>query len=120
MSPRTLVLLVALLNLGAGAGVGFALGRATGCRADLPAVPPAEIDIPGLAAALELPPEKDAKVRAILATCRPRCDAVVEGIRPRMRALHEQFLTELSAELTKSQLDKLVAEYHRRAGESAR
>jgi hypothetical protein len=116
MSPRVLVFLVALLNLAAGLGAGFAAGRASVERHSVGAIPEPEVDLPALTDSLALPPEKNARVRAILASCRPRLEAVMGEFRPKMRALHEKFLGELSAELDQAQIDRLIVEYHKRAG----
>ena len=115
MRPKLLVLLVALLNLVAGASLGFVAGRASlAPDGDVHAIPAAELE--SLADGLGLPPERAARVRAILASCGPRFDQVMAGTRPRLRALHEQILAELSAELSPDELSRLTAEYHRRHG----
>lgn len=116
MSPKLLVILVGLLNLVAGLGGGVALGRASVERHRVSTGTP-EFDVSVLADVLALPSEKDAKVRAILRSCRPRCDAVMEEVRPKMRVLHEQFLAELGTELTPAQIESLFVEYKRRTGD---
>jgi hypothetical protein len=115
MRPKLLVVLVAVLNLAAGASFGFIAGRASRPPvAEIEGPPP---DLAVLADALDLPPERAAKVRELLASCGPRFDAVVDETRPKLRALHEQILGELGKLLTPDELSRLFDEFHRRYGD---
>jgi hypothetical protein len=115
--PRLLVVAVALLNLIAGASFGFVLGRASSGE-PLPghSIEVPHCDLATLADGLALPPEKDAKVRAILTSCGSRFDDAMKDVRPRLKAVHEQVVAELGAVLTKEQMAQLAEEYRRRYG----
>ena len=118
MRPKLVVLIVALLNLVTGASFGFMLGSghaSVAVHLHGPGEPDLR-DLPGLADGLGLPPEREAKVRAILASCGPRFDEVMREVRPKMAALHEKFLAELGEVLTPDELKRLAAEYRRRHG----
>src|ERR1700722_19446713 len=101
MRPKCLVVAVASLNLVAGLGFGFAAGRSNllVANGDRPcAVLQAFVhdpELPRLADGLGVEPAKAAKVRAILASCGPRFDSVMDETRPKLRALHEQLYSEL-------------------------
>jgi hypothetical protein len=118
MRPRCLLALVAILNLATGLCVGVAVGRGSVERLSVERSEPDDgqctVDLPSLADTLDLPPEKAAKVRAILATFRPRTDAILMEVRPRLETLHAEFLSELGQHLTQDQIAKLVDEFHRR------
>jgi hypothetical protein len=126
MRPKTLVVSVAALNLIAGLSFGFAFGHSTAHASGLVGATPCEVvrdavhdpDFVHVADALELEPKKAERVRAILASCGPRFDTVMAEVRPRLLALHEQLVGELSAVLTKDEMDKLTGEYQRRYGAS--
>ena len=114
MRPKLLVIFVAVLNLVTGASLGFAVGHKAPERIVLegPMVD-SRTDFVRLADPLDLPPEQAAKVRAILASVRPRFDEVLKDVHPKMEALHRELVGELSAVLDKGQMARLVDEYRR-------
>jgi hypothetical protein len=116
--PKLVVLAVAVLNLVAGLSFGFVLGRghAPVGGAERAAMPAMDPDLPSLADALDLPPAQTEKVRAILTSCGPRFDAVIGESRPKLVALHEEILQELTAVLGQAGIERLAVEYHRRYG----
>jgi hypothetical protein len=116
MKPKLLVPLIAVLNLAGGAAFGFVLGRAHPHAVPSHDAAAHDPDLPSLAGTLGLPPERDAKVRAILASCGPRFDEVTKDVRPKLRALHDQLVAELSQVLTPAEMERLGEEYRKRYG----
>src|SRR5579863_566233 len=119
MRPKCLVVSVAALNLVAGLSIGFVIGRSTLFDGKGPSAQDVVHDpeFATLADTLGLEPEKAAKVRAILVSCGPRFDAVMDETRPKLRALHDQLGAELRAVITPEQVGRLEREFHRRYGE---
>lgn len=122
MRPKLVVLAVAVLNLVAGLSFGLVFGiliergHAPVGGAERAAMPAMDPDLPSLADALGLPPAETEKVRAILASCGPRFDAVIGESRPKLVTLHEEILAELTAVLGQAGIERLAVEYHRRYG----
>ncbi|HVY60983.1 MAG TPA: hypothetical protein VHF22_04985 [Planctomycetota bacterium] len=124
MRPTLLVACVAALNLVAGGSFGFALARHAGGGGPHDArsamarhlAMDQDTDFASLADGLRLEPARDAKVRAILGSARPRFDALMRDVTPRLEALHDAILGELRAVLTPEEIEALGAEYLRRQG----
>jgi hypothetical protein len=114
MNAKLCLVLVATLNLAAGASFGYCVGRSS-VTVEVRAGEP-DADLVTLADVLDLPADRKEKVRAILASCAPRFEDVMKDARPKLRAIHDQILGELRQVLTEPELSRLADEYRRRHG----
>lgn len=112
-----MVATVGAVHLVVGLSFGFVLGRHLSERGGSPRDVAHDPELLRIADPLGLEPSRAARVRAILASCGPRFDAILEDSKPKLRALHEQLLGELKAELTPEQMEQLQQEYRKRFGE---
>jgi hypothetical protein len=117
MGPKTLVVIACLVNLFAGFGLGLTFGVRVDSRHErrLREVPgetnEQKLDrlTAELCERLEVTPEQEPRVRAILRARLPQFDALIAEVKPRLETFKRDAFKELETALTPDQVERLRA-----------